>query len=60
MLTKKITFALLDLFKDLSKWRYKNPSIDEFIKFADWKLEDYKLTDSDKRIIESNLLYESE
>ena len=38
----------------------KNPSIDECVKFVQWKLEDYKLSDSDKRIIESILLYESE
>jgi len=37
-----------------------NPSIDECVKFVEWKLEDYKLSGSDKRIIESILLYESE
>jgi len=42
------------------KFRDKNPSIDECVKFVQWKLEDYKLSDSDKRIIESILLYESE
>ena len=29
----------------------KNPSIDECVKFVEWKLEDYKVSDSDKRII---------
>ena len=38
----------------------KDTSIDECIKFVQWKLDDYKLSDSDKRIIESILLYESE
>ena len=52
MLTTKITFALADWIREWRKCRDKNPSIDAFIKFVEWKLEDYKLTDSDKRIIE--------
>ncbi len=38
----------------------KNPYIDECVKFAHWKLEVYKLSDSDKRIIEYILPFESE
>ncbi len=60
MLTTKITFALADWIREWCKCRDKNPSIDECVKFVQWKLEDYKLSDSDKRIIESILLYESE
>ena len=60
MLTTKITFALADWIREWRKSRDKNPSIDECVKFVEWKLEDYKLSDSDKRIIESILLYESE
>ena len=60
MLTTKITFALADWIREWRKYRHKNPSIDECIKFVQWKLENYKLSDSDKRIIESILLYESE
>jgi len=60
MLTRKRTFALADWIRELRKCRNKNPSIDECVKFVQWKLEDYKLSDSDKRIIESILLYESE
>ena len=60
MLTSKITFALADWIREWRKSRDKNPSIDECIKFVQWKLEDYKLSDSDIRIIESILLYESE
>ena len=60
MLTTKITFALADWIREWSKCRDKNPSIDECVKFVEWKLEDYKLSESDKRIIESILLYESE
>ncbi len=58
MLTTKITFALADWIKEWRKCRDYNPSIDECIKFVEWKLEDYKLTDSDKRIIETILFYE--
>ena len=60
MLTTKITFALADWIRKWRKCRDKNPSIDECVKFVEWKLEDYKLSDSDRRIIESILLYESE
>jgi len=60
MFTTKITFALADWIREWRKCRDKNPSIDEFVQFVEWKLEDYKLSDSDKRIIESILLYESE
>ncbi len=60
MLTTKITFALADWIREWRKCRDKNPSIDECLKFVEWKLEEYKLSDSDKRIIESILLYESE
>ena len=60
MLTKKITFALADCIREWRKCWDKYPYIDECIKFVEWKLEDYKLSDSDKRIIESILLYESE
>ena len=56
----KITFALADWIREWRKCRDKNPSIEECVKFVEWKLEDYKLSDSDKRIIESILLYESE
>ena len=60
MLTTKITYALVDWTREWLKCPDKNPSIDECVKFVQWKLEDYKLSDSDKRIIESILLYESE
>ena len=60
MLTTKINFALADLIRKWRKCRDKNPYINEGVKFFQWKLEDYKLSESDKRIIESILLYESE
>ena len=59
-LNTEITFALADWIREWHKCRDKNPSIDDYVKFVEWKLEDYKLSDSDKRIIESILLYESE
>ena len=60
MLTTKITFSLADWIRECRKCRDKNPSIDECVKFVQWKLEDYKLSYGDKRIIESILFYESE
>ena len=54
----KITLALADWIREWRKCLDKNPSIDACVKFVEWKLEDYKLTDSDKRMIESILLYE--
>ena len=60
MLTTKITFALADWIRELRKCRDKNPSIDECLKFVEWKLEDYKLSDIDKIIIESSLIFEYE
>ena len=60
MLTTKITFALADWIGEWLKCRDKNPAIYEFVKFVEWKLENYKLSDSDKKIIESILLYKSE
>jgi len=59
MLTTKITFALAEWIREWHKCRDKNPSIDECVKFVQWKLEGYKLSDTDKRIIESILLDES-
>ena len=56
----KNNFCLGRLDQRVRMCRDKNPSIDECVKFVQWKLEDYKLSDSDKRIIESILLYESE
>ena len=60
MLTTKVTFALADWIREWRKCRNKSPSIEECVKFVQWKWDDYKLSDSDKRIIESILIYESE
>lgn len=47
MPTTKITFALADWIRVWRKCRDKNPSINDCVKFVEWKLEDYKLSDSD-------------
>ena len=60
MLTTKITYALADWIREWQKCRNENPSLDDCIKFAEWKIEKYKLTNSDRIIIESILLYETE
>ena len=60
MLTTKITYALADWIREWRKCRKENPSLDDCIKFTEWKIENYKLSDSDLMIIESILLYETE
>ena len=60
MLTTKITYALADWIREWRKCRNEDPSLDACIKFAEWKTENYKLKDSDRIIIESILLYETE
>ena len=60
MLTTKITYALADWIREWQKCRNENPSLEDCIKFAEWKIEKYKLTNSDRIIIESILLYETE
>ena len=51
MHTKKITCSLKDWIREWRKFLDKNPSIDECVKFVQWKVEDFKLSDIDKRII---------
>ena len=60
MLTTKVTYALADWIREWRKCRNENPSIENCIKFVEWKIENYKLKDSDITIIESILLYETE
>ena len=60
MLTTKITYALADWIREWKKCRNENPSLDDCIKFVEWKMENTKLKDNDRLIIESILLYESE
>ena len=60
MLTTKVTYALADWIREWRKCRNENPSIENCINFVEWKIENYKLKDSDLTIIESILLYETE
>tara|TARA_B100000900_G_scaffold344498_1_gene308613 strand:- start:348 stop:536 length:189 start_codon:yes stop_codon:yes gene_type:complete len=60
MLSTKVTYALADWIREWRKCRNENPSINDCIKFVEWKIENYKLKDSDQIIIESILLYETE
>ena len=60
MLTTKVTYALAYWIRVWRKYRNENPSIENCIKFVEWKIGNYKLKDSDLTIIESILLYETE
>jgi len=60
MLSTNVTYALADWIREWRKCRKENPSIEDCIKFVEWKIENYKLKDSDQIIIESILLYETE
>ena len=60
MLTTKITYALADWIREWRKCRNEPPSLDDCIRFAEWKLDNYDLTSTDKTIIETILLYETE
>ena len=59
MLTTKITYALADWIREWRKCRGKNPSLEDCIKFTEWKSEYNELTDRDKLIIETIFLYET-
>ena len=43
----KNNFCLTRLDQRMAKEWDKNPSIDDFVRFVQWKLEDYKLFESD-------------
>ena len=60
MLTTKITYALADWIREWRKCRNEDPSLDDCLKFVNWKIENYKISNSDRIIIESILLYETE
>ena len=59
MITTKITFALSDWIREWIKYRNEAPPLESCIKYVEWQLENYKLTDSDKIKIETILLYET-
>ena len=59
MLTTKITFALSDWIREWIKVRHEAPSLESCIKYVEWKLGNYKLTESDRIKIETILMYET-
>ena len=60
MITTKITYALGDWIIEWRKCRNEDPSLDDCIRFVEWKLKNYKLTNRDRIIVENILLYETE
>ena len=60
MLTTKITYALADWIREWQKCREENPSIEDCIKFVEWKLDYCDLSESDRMLIETIFLYETE
>ena len=48
MLTTKVTYDLADRIREWRKGRNEDPSFDDCIKFAEWKIGNYKLKDSDR------------
>ena len=60
MLTTEITYALADWIIEWRKFRNEDPTLDECLKFVEWKASNYNLTESDRMIVESILIYETE
>ena len=59
MLTTKVTFALSDWIREWINQRNEAPSIENCVKYVEWKLDNYALTESDIIKIETILLYET-
>ena len=59
MLNTKITYALADWIREWIRLRNESPSIEDCIKFVNWKLGDTTLNENDKIQIEAILLYET-
>ena len=59
MLTTKITYDLAEWIKEWIKVRNENPSIEDCIKFVNYKIGEYDLTETDKINIETILIYET-
>ena len=57
MLNTKVTYALADWIREWIRLRNESPSIEDCIKFVDWKIGDYSLNENDKIQIEAILLY---
>ena len=59
MLNTKLTYALAEWIREWMRIRNENPSIEDCIKFVDWKIGDKILNENDKIQIEAILLYET-
>ena len=59
MLNTKVTYALADWIREWIRLRNESPSIEDCIKFVDWKIGEYSLNENDKIQIEAILLYET-
>ncbi len=59
MLNTKLTYALAEWIREWMRIRNETPSIEECIKFVDWKIGDQTLNENDKIQIEAILLYET-
>ena len=59
MITTKITFALSDWIREWIKHRNEAPPLESCIKYVEWKLGNYVLTETDRFKIETILLYET-
>jgi len=60
MLTTKITYVLANWIKEWRKCRNEDPTLDDCLKFVEWKSDNYNLIDSDWMIFEKILIYETE
>ena len=59
MLTTNITYDLAEWIKEWIKVRNENPSIEDCMKFVNYKIGEYDLTETDKINIETILIYET-
>ncbi len=60
MLTTKITYVLANWIKEWRKCRNEDPTLDDCLKFVEWKSDNYNLINSDWMIFEKILIYETE
>ena len=59
MLNTKLTYALAEWIREWMRIRNETPSIEDCIRFVDWKIGDQILNENDKIQIEAILLYET-
>ena len=59
MLNTKVTYALADWIREWIKLRNESPSIEDCLKFVEWKIGGIHLNENDKIQIEAIRLYET-